>query len=364
VIVLGLAAPPLSWGLTLGVVAACLAASGFFSGCETGLMSTSRIRLRSMLAQRRDARGPGLLRLLEGLEEPVLTCLVGTNLFNVLGSSVMTLALTARYGQRGELLTMLIMSALTILFAEILPKILFREYPERLTLAAAPLIRGAMIATYPVLLLLRGYTLLWRRLLPAPAGEPPGVLTRRTLSALLLAHLPGGGEDRRFQASLQRFLDLADQDLRGLMRPFAAWTTVPSTATVGSCLATARASGFSRLPVVDGHQLRGYVLVRDLLLLPPEVRPEMPLPLSVLRTCLLVDVGLSPHELFEELHAQRSQLAVAVDREGLPLGLVTLEDLIESIVGSIQDEFDAAAVGTPFPQTGSRATALEHAEDP
>jgi putative hemolysin len=364
VIFLGTTGPPLSWGLTFGVVAGCLAASGFFSGCETGLMSTSRIRLRTMLAQRRDPRGAGLLRLMDGLEEPVLTCLVGTNLFNVLGSGVMTVALTARYGERGELLTLIIMSVLCILFAEIMPKILFREYPERLTLAAAPLIRGSMIVGYPLLLLLRGYTLLWRNLLPAPAGEPPGVLTRRTLSVLLLAHRPGGGEDQRFEASLQRFLDLADRDLRGLMRPFAAWTTVPSTATVQACLTKARDSGFSRLPVVDSGRLRGYVLVRDLLLLPPQITPEMPLPPSVLRTCLLVDVGLSPHELFEELHAQRSQLAVVVDRQGEPLGLVTLEDLIETIVGSIQDEFDAAAAGTTTPPAGSRATAHEEAERP
>jgi CBS domain containing-hemolysin-like protein len=346
---------PLGLVPTLLTVLGCLVASGFCSGCETGLMSTSRIRLRTLLGQRRTRAGATLLRLLDRLEEPVLACLIGTNLFNVLGSAVMTLALTARYGARGEWLTMAVMSVLTILFAEIVPKILYREYPERLTLASAPLLRAVMLAGLPVLLVLRAYTRLWHRLLPDPAGDPAGTLDRRTVTALLLAHTPSGGVDRRFSASLQRFLDLAELDLRRLLKPFSDWTFVSSGMSVRACLETARSSGLSRLPVVDEGELKGYVLVRDLLLLPQGTAPETVLPPALVRTCLLVDAGMSAYELFEELHAQRQQLAVAVDREGRPLGLVTLEDLIETIVGSIQDEFDRGPTGTGPAVPGSTA---------
>lgn len=346
-------AAPLAWDLVVWVVLGCLVASGFYSGAETGLMSTSRIRLQRILAGRPTARGVILQRLQKRLEEPILTCLIGTNLFNVLGSAVMTVALTARYGPRGELLALALMSLLIILFGEILPKILFREYPERLTLVAAPMLRASMVVLTPVLWLLLAYARLWSRLLPRDSQEAGGTLDRQTLSALLLAHAQPRGQDRQFRGSLRRFLALTKLDLRRLMRPITEVRTVPCSATVADCLQVARRSGFSRLPVVESENgdLTGWIQVRDLLFLSLEQR-EQPVSPTLVRTCLLVDEGMSSLELFEELHAQGQELAVVVDRQGRAQGLVTLEDLIEKVVGSIQDEFDQTWPGTDLEDAG------------
>ncbi|MFH1844972.1 MAG: CNNM domain-containing protein [bacterium] len=342
-----------SWEVVIGIVLVCLVASGFFSGAETGLMSTSRVRLRHRYGPGRDGRLGTLHALLERLESPILTCLFGTNLFNVLASAVMTVALTARFGERGQLYTVVVMSVLIILFGEILPKIVYREYPERLTLSAAPLIRASMVAISPLLWLLRGYAALWSRLLPPNREEESGALDRNTLSALLLADSRPRGHDQQFRHSLQRFLGLAKRDLGEIARPLARITSVPADATVATCLRTARESGFSRLPVLAGDgSLTGWIQVRDLLLASEGVTDETVLPADLVRTCLLVDERMSPLELFEELRGQRQELAVVTAAAGEQLGLVTLEDLVETIIGSIHDEFDRLPPGTEHSGVG------------
>jgi CBS domain containing-hemolysin-like protein len=349
------ASTPLPWLLVIGGVVVCLVASGFYSGSETGLMSTSRVRLRRALGQRQSGQARSLLSLLARLDEPILTCLIGTNLFNVMGSAMMTAALTARYGTRGELLTLVIMSVLIILLAEILPKILFREHAERLTLAAVPLLRASMIVVFPLLWLLRIYTRLLLRALPGQEGEiGPGPLDRQAVSNMLLTHLPEEGQDRSFRRSLRRYLSLVKTDLTQVMQPMASVKAVPLSATVATCRSTAASSGFSRLLVLttDLSKLLGWLQVQDLLFLAETVAVTSPLPPTLVRTCLLVDAGMSPFELFEELHASRQELAVVVDRQGEALGLVTLEDLVETIVGSIQDEFDHTATGTELRPAG------------
>jgi CBS domain containing-hemolysin-like protein len=346
-------ASALSWDIVIAVVGICLVGSGFFSGCETGLMSVSRVRLVHATRGRADPRLHKLIQLLQNLEDPLLTCLIGTNLCNVLAIAVLTLALTTRLGQQGEWLAMLIMSLVIIIFGEILPKVLFREYPERLSLAVVGVIRGAMLILAPVRWVLRAYSNLWRRLLPSSSHDAISHLDRRTVSALLLSHSRPGSQDLQFRQSLRRFLELAHLDLGPIMRPIAEVVSITSTASIADCLDLAMQSGFSRLPVkaVETDEVTGWILVRDLLLVAPDAQRDSQVPPSLIRTPLLVDGTMSPHELFEELHAQGEQLAVVVDRQGQAEGMITLEDLIETVVGSIQDEFDS-------PQWSGNASAV------
>jgi putative hemolysin len=323
----------------IGLGVFSLLMSGFFSGCETGYMSVSRVRLRNLP----EPDGPLVRRLrlqLRRIEDPILTCLIGTNLFNVFFTALVTVVLSERFGARGGWLAMGLVSVLVILFGEILPKVLYREFPERMTLASAPFISGAMGILWPVRLLLRGYTALWHRFLPAtgPGGDD---LDRKSLAALLLTNTVPSDKDQRFAGALDRFLELAGLPISGNMRPLDSLVTVGPDVTVGECLATASQSGFSRLPVTreDGRNMQGYVLVRDLLFISRQEHDRI-LPRKFIRSFLLVDERMSPYELFEELRSQGRQLAVVVDGSGNPRGMITLEDLIETVVGSIQDEFD------------------------
>jgi magnesium and cobalt transporter len=160
--------------------------------------------------------------------------------------------------------------------------------------------------------------------------------------ALLLSHDLPAGQDRRFAEELDRFLALGQVRLQQIMIPRAAVVTLPASATVAECALVARRSGHSRLPVVEADgRVIGWILARDLLF--THVLPTAALPPGLLRSNLLADADLTPYELLEEMQWRRQQMAIVVDRGGEPLGLVTLENLVEAVVGRIEDEFDRPA---------------------
>jgi len=325
-----------AWDVTIAVFLVALACSAFFSGTETGYMTVSRARLRRS-GQLTTPRGRRLEGHLQNIEEPILTCLIGTNLFNVLGSAVVTLAFTARYGERGEWYALASVSTLVIVFGEILPKVFYREYPERLVLGSVPLVSVIMFLVAPVRWLLRGYAALWRMVLPR--RDETAELDRRSLAALLLTNSVPASDDRRFAAVLRRYLKLAARAVAGYARPLEELVTVEPGCTVGDGLRKAGRSGYSRLPVSRDGDLVAYVRVRDLLFLEREMHDQV-IPRRLWRSLLVVDGRMSPYEVFEELRGQDRQLAVIAGPHGNPTGMITLEDLIEAVVGSIADEFD------------------------
>ncbi len=331
-------APVIGWDLVVIVGLICLIAAGFFSGAETGYMSVSRIRLRRLEAS--DDRARRLRRQLQRIDDPIMSCLIGTNLFSVLFSALMTTAFTASFGLRGGGLALIVSATLLILFGEIGPKTLYREYPERLTLASVGPLGGFMVIVAPVRALLRVYSNLLRRMLPSSVGDEGTGLDRGSLTNLLLSNSLPETEDRRFRENLDRFLELAGNDLTRIMKPVAELVTVPPGASIRTAREVAAHSGFSRLPVLPpgGRTPAGYVLVRDMIFWSDDL--EEAIPETSIRSFLLVDAALSPYELFEEMHAQGHQMAMIVDRRGDALGMTTLEDLLEAVVGSIQDEFD------------------------
>ncbi len=318
----------------------CLLAGGFFSGSETGIMSASRARVRRLQTQGTRGRSVTLLEQMLGeVEDTILSCLIGTNLFNVLFSALVTMAVTERLGRDMDWLAVILVAVLVILFAEILPKVMYREFPERMMLVSVIPLSVAKKILWPVRVLLGQYSAAWHKVLPAQ--ETGGALDRRSLAALLLSYSVPGGHEKRFSLLVDRFLKLASLDLKSVMQPLDTLVTVSPDTTVADCLKLAAASGFSRFPVIEkGNKvLHGYILIRDLLFLSRDQHSE-PVPRELWRNFLLVDSHLTPYELFGELRNKGEQLVMMIGPEGLPQGMITLEDLIETVVGSINDEFD------------------------
>lgn len=326
--------------LTAAVLVVALAGSAFFSGCETGLLSASRVRLQR-LAAAGDRRVARLQRLRDSLDDAILTCLLGTNLCNVVASAVTTALLIAWLGPRGEVVAIAATSLVLVTLGEILPKILYREYPERLALWSLPALNAFRLASSPVRLPLGAYARLLQKLQQSQPLGVPG-LDRTTVASLLVTSAPQT-RDRHFQQALERFLFLSQRRVDEFMQPLARVVSVPQNVTCPDALAAAAASGFSRLPVRGtAGQFAGYLLVRDLLLAADGLPADQAVAVDLIRPLLLVDAALSPYELFEELHARSAQIAAVVDRDGRALGIVTLEDLIEKVTGAIADEFDQA----------------------
>ena len=328
----------MSGDLALLLLVLAVVGSAFFSGCETGLMAVSHVRLYRRI-QKGDPRAIRLEDLRRRMDDAILTCLLGTNLSNVLASAVTTALLVSILGQRGEGLAVLVVSIVLVILGEILPKILYREYPEQLTLASVTLLQAFRLVTWPVRVLLGGYASLLQRLQGGQPDNDSG-LDRGAVAALLMSE-GANIRDRRFLLTMGRFLRLSNRRLSDLMRTLDEVQTVPQGVIMATALDVARLSGRSRIPVMgtDGEWV-GYLLVRDLVLAEGSTGPDEPVPRDLVRPLLLVDAELSPYELFEELHSRQAQFAAVVDGTGRALGIVTQEDLIEKVTGAIADEFD------------------------
>nr|MEE4266979.1 DUF21 domain-containing protein [Candidatus Krumholzibacteria bacterium] len=166
------------WMPAVLVLVVGLLLSAFFSGSETGFMSVSRVRLRRS-GQSESGQGRTLQELLRNIEDPILTCLIGTNLFNVMISAVLTVIMTSLLGDYGEWAAVALGATMVITFGEIVPKVLYLEFPETLTGRSVRGIRLAMLVFWPVRVLLLGYTR-FLRFLQGRGGGNQESLDRRS----------------------------------------------------------------------------------------------------------------------------------------------------------------------------------------
>ena len=326
------------------VVFVSVAANGFFAGAETGFTTASRIHI--MHQARKGKRGAGLAaRLLDQRESVIVTSVVGNNVAVVAGTAVAAAAFMERYGAQGETWAAVMMASLNIVFGEVLPKSWFRAHAETSCVWSAPLIVVSEKLLAPVrwlsLALADGVVKLFGG---AEGGSSEANLTRERVLRTFrtsAAYQEIDEEERRF---LARMVDSSRLALNQVLTPIAEVAKLGVEATVVEARQLVRESGHSRLLVVDEQgRVQGLVLFRDLLKAPA----DQPISMQS-RDVVLVDENMGLEEGILALTAAHAGLAVAVGTGGQATGIVTLEDLLEPLVGEIVDEHD------PLPASGVR----------
>ena len=331
---------------TLGVMTMllCLAGSMFFSGSETAITSIDDHRARRIL----EAGGrPGkVIRV--WVEQPVRvlsTILVGNNLTNTLMGSVAT-ALAIRHlsgGPWGEYAVPIAVGVTTILllvFGEITPKAVGRIYSERLVLPVLTVLiwLGKLLA--PVTWLLTQITHLVIR--PALDDGQASVFRRVTadeIDYLVRVGKKEGSIPEDQAALLQGIFRFEDKIVRDIMVGRDKVTAIDVSWEVARIVDVARRSGHSRLPVCDGNldNIRGVLHIKSLVGRDPDERLDLA---ELLRAPLFVSESLLIQDLLRQFKEKRLHLAIVVDDAGHTVGVVTLEDVLEQIVGQIFDESD------------------------
>jgi putative hemolysin len=315
--------------------------AAFFSGAETALVSINWIRLDYWLE-----RGRGGAKVLERfVADPhrmLGTTLVGTNIATVMTSSLVSwkisrLAQGWSSGLVGVVSTVLVTPLLLVL-GEIIPKVIGRRHSDEVTFKVIHPLRAFYYLLLPVILLTTGVAGAVLRPLGIRSQKWRNRLTKEQLKILLTSEGERAGavdeEETRLISGIFEFgLTTAGE----VMVPRTDVVGVTSNATVGDAVDLVRAHGFSRLPVLteDRDRIEGMVHSRDLLGLPRQnavaelIRPVPYVPET--KTC---------DDLFRELQARRQHMAAVVDEHGSLAGVVTLEDLLEELVGEIEDEYD------------------------
>ncbi len=327
------------------VIFACIIGAAFFSGAETAFVACNRIRIRH-LAESRDKKARIVERLLAKPERILATTLVGTNIFIVLG-----VVLAATYAGKllhnheglGGVVATLVMTPLILIFAEAIPKAYFYRHADTITLRIGGLLRFFSYLFSPLVIL---STFPPRKLMALIGGTTPKnpFVTREELRLLMLESGRLGVLEKHEQDMIHHIFEFRETAVKSVMVPLVDVDAIEVGERVASALKVIGDRGHSRLPIYDERidNIIAYVSVGDLL----GKRPTTPIR-ELMKAAHVVPETKSSADLLLDLKARGEHLAVVVDEYGGVSGIVTLEDLIEEIVGEIEDEHDEPEVEQP-----------------
>ncbi len=324
-----------------------LVLEGFFSASEISLISANHRRLKNRAEEgHRGARMA--LRLLKRPERMVATCLVGSNLAEISNSILVTALLIQWLGAWGEVGAMVFLPPLILLLAEITPKSIGRQNPNRLAQRLAPILWVTTWLIFPVSLIFATLSRIVLWVTGAPKSSEIPFITREDLSLVVKKSGPEVDLEATERQIINRILYFSLRTVKEVMVPLVRVAAIPDTATVAQALEEFRSTRFSRLPIYHRRIDNLVGVLHDFDLLGEEASRQSITPF--VRPVHFVPEIKKVDQLLPEMQRQGIHLAVVVDEYGGAVGIVTIEDLLEEIVGEIDDEFDQAV--SPFRKLG------------
>ena len=340
--------------LTVGLL---IVASAFFSSAETALTAASDARMRQ-LANKGNKRAKIVEKLRADREGLIGTILIGNNAVNVIASALATSVAISLFQDAGLLWATLTMTVVLVIFAEVMPKTYAFNYSDKYALAIAPAIRIIVVVLNPLAV---GLRFMASQLIPKNAEQEAN--REEELRGLIELHgAEGDADNRETQAMLSSILDLNEISVDEIMTHRAEVNMINSDDNLEGILRQVLTSPHTRHPVFSGNpdNITGVLHVKDLLraidddtkLENGNIDPELTLqniaaePYFIPETTLLFDQ-------LQTFRARREHFAVVVDEYGDLQGIVTLEDILEEIVGDIDDEHDVELAGLTPQADGS-----------
>jgi len=330
--------------LSVAAIVALLVLSAFFSGSETALTAASRGKLRA-LADKGSAGAERALRITEDSERLIGAVLLGNNLVNILAAALATTMFTRIFGDSGVALATLVMTLLVLVFAEVMPKTYAITNPETAATRVSPVISMLITVLSPIVYAIRWYVRLSLRAFGVKTDPDSSVLAvhEEIAGTIALGHSEGAvlkdDRDRLLGA-----LDLKDREVEEIMLHRSDIEMLDADAAPDAILNQCLQSSFTRLPVFRGEpeNIIGVVHAKDLLRAVHK--------LENIQDFAVLDVAMEPYfvpetttldDQMREFLRRRAHFALVVDEYGALQGLITLEDILEEIVGEITDEHDA-----------------------
>lgn len=313
--------------------------SFFFSSAETALTCANRVRIRS-LAEDNDKKALRVQSILQHYSKMLSTILIGNNIVNI-GASSLATALTIRlFGSRFVGACTGILTFLILIFGEIVPKTWAGSHADKISLAYSGIIRWLMSVLTPVIWVVdniaRGIIRLFH--LEATPGE--GSITEDELRTYVdVSHEEGiiESEEREF---IHNVFDFSDSTAADIMIPRIDTTAVSVTAGYEETLALFKKTMYTRIPVYqeDPDNIIGFVHMKDFLFTKDSPRFKLG---KLIREVHYTYERKKTSDLLMEMREKSTSLAIVLDEYGSAVGIITMEDLLEEIVGDIRDEYDA-----------------------
>jgi len=328
--------------LLLVLYVVCLGASGFFSGSETALTTLSDAAV-FRLKEKRHPQAARLERLRENLPHTISTILVGNNLVNIAAGSIGTVLAMEALGERwGVVAATVVTTLLLLVFGEVSPKTLAARNAERVAVLAAPAIDLLGRLFGPLSRVLSAVAAVLLR--PFGGRARAADVTEEDVRDLISLSHEHGQLEQEEKEILHAVLEFGNQAVVEAMVPRAKMVLLPADASFEKVEAIGRVWRYSRLPVYRDtpEDIVGILHVKDLFDVTDAEEKSFNLS-RYLRPAIFVPEQKRSGDLFREMRRRRFHMAIVVDELGAVSGLVTLEDLIEQVLGDIDDEHDEEA---------------------
>ena len=309
--------------------------SAYFSATETAFTSLNKIRLKSR-AESGDRRAGLTLMLAEDYDRLLSTILIGNNIVNITASTVGTVLFTQLLGEYGPLVSTVVLTVTILIFGEISPKGLAKESPESFARFSAPMLRILMLLLRPV-----NYVFAqWKKLLKLIFhGTEQDGITEEELITMVSEAENEGGLDRHESELIRSAIEFNDMDVNEILTPRVDVMAAEDTATMDQVAALFAESGYSRLPVYHDtiDNIVGVLHEKDFYACRYRGQTSFR---EVLGSVIATTGGTKISQLLRILQQAKAHMAVVVDEYGGTEGIVTLEDILEELVGEIWDEHD------------------------
>lgn len=328
-----------STGIQMLVIVVLLCLSAFFSSAETALTTVNKMRMRS-LSESGNKAASRVLKITENPGKMLSTILVGNNIVNISASSLMTTLTIALFGNAAVGVATGILTLLILVFGEITPKTLSTLYAEKIALAYSGVIYWLMVIMTPVIFLVNQLSTGVLLLLRVDPNKKREAITEEELRTIVQVSHEEGVIESEEKKMINNVFDFGESVAHDIMVPRIDMVFVDVEATYEELMEIFRKERFTRMPVYEGStdNVIGIINMKDLILY------DQDQPFSIR------DYLRQPHytyeykkisELMMEMRKTLNNIAIVLDEYGATAGLITLEDMLEEIVGEIRDEYDA-----------------------
>ncbi|MFA9558899.1 hemolysin family protein [Evansella sp. AB-rgal1] len=313
--------------------------SGYFSASETAITSVNKMRLRNQ-AENNDVRAKRSLEMAENFDQSISTILIGNNIVNIALTAIATSIATQTWGNGGSTLvvTTIVLTIIVLIFGEILPKSLAKQFAEKYLLTISATLRGIMRIFYPITWLFVQLKLGINKLFTLNNEEPS--VTDEDVKALVEIGEEEGTFHTQERELLHNAIEFDDIVVKDILTPRPDVVAVSIDTPIEEIKDILISEKYSRIPVYEGtiDNVVGVISHRDFFV--QYVQEEKPLLSDIVRPPYFVIGSVKISNLLKDLQKNKVHLAIVLDEYGGTAGIISIEDILEEIVGEIWDEHD------------------------
>ena len=322
----------------LGVLVILLLLSAFFSSAETALTTVNKIRILS-LAEQGNKRAETVLKIREDSGKMLSAILIGNNIVNLSASSLATTLAIDLFGSAAVGIATGILTILILIFGEISPKTLAAVHAEKLALAYSGIIYAMIKILTPVIYLINMLSGSFLKLLKTDPNAKETAMTEHELRTIVDVSHEAGVIESDERQMIYNVFDFGDSTARDIMVPRVDMVCLDIESSYEEIIQVFREERFTRIPIYEGNSdnVVGIINIKDLLLDPPSADFQIR---NIMREPYFTYEHKKTSELMVEMRQDSINFTIVLDEYGATIGMITLEDLLEEIVGEIRDEYD------------------------